>query len=96
MVMMNRDDNKCNTIVFLQQELMDDGKGNVNCIIERKTANQIIASEPKKVSPRLLVFVNLVLVLLRTHFGNFENILCQVSTQVRFPRWTHSQVREIH
>lgn len=24
------------------------GKGNVNCVIERKTANQIIASEPKK------------------------------------------------
>ena len=24
--------------------------GHVNCVIERKTANQIIASEPKKVS----------------------------------------------
>lgn len=35
--------------------MMDDGKGNVNCIIERKTANQIIASEPKKVSYLLAV-----------------------------------------
>ncbi|XP_046920407.1 msr-110 isoform X1 [Dermatophagoides farinae] len=26
----------------------DDEKGHVNCVIERKTANQIIASEPKK------------------------------------------------
>ena len=40
--------------LFFQKDLMNaapNGKGHVNCVIERKTANQIIASEPKKVSP---------------------------------------------
>lgn len=32
------------------------GKGNVNCVIERKTANQIIASEPKKVNS-IFIFI---------------------------------------